>query len=40
MNERKMLRQMSHMFNTNIENIPSVLKRLKREVSELEHNVN
>ncbi|MBI5332917.1 MAG: hypothetical protein HZB65_05045 [Candidatus Aenigmarchaeota archaeon] len=35
MNERKILRELAVLLNTNIENTPAVLKRFKKESEEL-----
>ena len=37
MDIRKTLREMAALLNTNIENIPSVLNRFKKEADELEN---
>jgi hypothetical protein len=36
MNEKKILRELSELLNTNSENIPNVLTRIKKEVEDLE----
>lgn len=36
MNEKKILRELSELLNTNNENIPNALIKIKKEVEELE----
>ncbi|MFH0836766.1 MAG: hypothetical protein V1870_01430 [Candidatus Aenigmatarchaeota archaeon] len=36
MSERKILRELAVLLNTNMENLPAVLKRFKKESEELE----
>ena len=37
MDERKILRHMSELFNTNVENLPNVLRRFKKDIEKLEN---
>ncbi len=37
MDEQKTLRELSELLNTNMENVPNALRRLKKEIEELEN---